>query len=64
MEFHLTIEQKKHRIKILKMSKKDTVFMIHLITKIDKPKLNKLIIKENVTKFDKDDVVLIVEKNN
>ena len=64
MEFDLTIEQKKQRIKILKMSKKDTVFIINLITKIEKSKLNKLIMKENETKFTNDDVVLIAEKNN
>jgi hypothetical protein len=63
MNFDLTIQQKNQRIKILNTSKKDAVFIIHLITTIERPKLNKLIMKENQTKFTKDDVVLIAEKN-
>ena len=62
MNFDLTIQQKNQRIKILNTSKKDVVFIIHLITTIERPKL-KLIMKENETKFTKDDIILIAEKN-
>ena len=62
MEFNLTIQQKKQKIKILNTTKKDVVFIIHLITQIDRPKINKLIMKDNETKFSKDDIVLTVEK--
>jgi ABC-type molybdate transport system substrate-binding protein len=62
MEFNLTIQQKKQRIKILNTTKKDVVFIIHLITQIDRTKINKLIMKDNETKFSKDDIVLTAEK--
>ena len=62
MNFDLTIQQKNQRIKILNTSKKDVVFIIHLITQIDRPKINKLIMKDNETKFSKDDIVLTAEK--
>jgi len=62
MEFNLTIQQKKQKIKILNTTKKDVVFIIHLITQIDRPKINKLIMKDNETKFSKDDIVLTAEK--